>query len=92
MKKDIVIIAEHFGMKHQSIKTREELGELIYALDALSKEFTVKGYENLVEEVGDVENMLDQVKYFYEIPEKEILEIRKMKIERTIERNQIDDK
>lgn len=43
-------------------------------------------YDNIVEEIADVEIMLEQMKIYFEIKEYEIEEMKKLKIERTKER------
>lgn len=90
MRYRIIQIAEYFGIKHQSLKAREELEELTQALKNLGDKFTVERYENLVEEIADVEIMLEQMKYLHEVPEKEIEKVKWEKIGRTIRRNEID--
>lgn len=75
MREKIEKIADFYGMKHQSERTYEELGELIIALS----KFNLSDYrpepvgellDNLAEEIADVEIMLDQIKYLAGIREK----------------------
>lgn len=89
---EVETIAEHFGMDNQMIKTAEELSELIQVICKIQAEgITIESYQNLVEEVADVEIMLERIKYLHEIPESEIEETKKEKIERTIGRHEIEE-
>ena len=88
----VEIIAEHFGMDSQMIKTVEELSELSQVICKIQAEgITIESYQNLVEEIADVEIMLERIKYLHEIPGDEIKEIKKEKIERTIQRYEIEE-
>lgn len=86
-------IANHFGIRNQSIKTMEECSELIQAI----VKFTIDGYPlyNLVEELADVRIMIDQMEYLLDCSYC-CEEIRKQKIDRTLDRikkeNTIDNK
>lgn len=53
---DLKYIANHYGLKHQLVKCKEELGELIEAIDSLDE-------KAIVEEIADVEIMTEQLKY-----------------------------
>lgn len=54
---------EHYGMFTQIVKCMEECGELIRALGKhLCEE---RGYENVVEELADVDIMLAQMRYIF---------------------------
>lgn len=53
---DLKYIADHYGLKHQLVKCKEELGELIEAIDSADN-------EAIIEEIADVEIMLEQIKY-----------------------------
>ena len=53
---DLKYIANHYGLKHQLVKCKEELGELIKAIDSLDE-------KAIVEEIADVEIMTEQLKY-----------------------------
>lgn len=75
----IKVIADHYGKKHQTIKTMEELAELIQAL--------ARGDEdNIKEEMADVMVMLEQIKYLYGFSEIEINRIMFDKIVRQLGR------
>lgn len=53
---DLMDIANHYGLKHQLVKCKEELGELIEAIDSMND-------EAIIEEIADVENMTYQLKH-----------------------------
>lgn len=52
---DLMNIANHYGLKHQLVKCKEELGELIEAIDSAND-------EAIIEEIADVEIMTAQLK------------------------------
>ena len=52
---DLTNIANHYGLKHQLVKCKEELGELIEAIDSTND-------EAIIEEIADVEIMTEQLK------------------------------
>lgn len=56
INKDLEYIAYHYGKFHQLEKCKEELNELIEAIDS-------KDDESIIEEIADVEIMINQVKY-----------------------------
>lgn len=56
INKDLEYIAYHYGKVHQLEKCKEELNELIEAIDS-------KDEESVKEEIADVEIMINQVKY-----------------------------
>ena len=53
---DLMNIANHYGLKHQLVKCKEELGELIEAIDSMND-------EAIIQEIADVENMTYQLKH-----------------------------
>ena len=53
---DLKNIATHYGLKHQLVKCKEELGELIEAIDSAND-------EAIIEEIADVEIMTEQLKH-----------------------------
>lgn len=68
----------------QIIIAIEELSEL---QKELCKELRRNSnYDNIVEEIADVEIMLEQMKIYFEISENEIELMKEIKIERTKER------
>nr|WP_297968848.1 hypothetical protein [uncultured Mogibacterium sp.] len=56
INEDLKHIADHYGLEHQLGKCKEELSELIKAIDSLDE-------RAIVEEVADVEIMISQIKY-----------------------------
>jgi mazG nucleotide pyrophosphohydrolase domain len=56
INEDLKYIADHYGKEHQLEKCKEEINELIEAIDS-------KDEEAIIEEIADVEIMIDQVKY-----------------------------
>lgn len=56
ISEDLKYIANHYGKEHQLEKCKEELNELIEAIDS-------KDEESVKEEIADVEIMINQVKY-----------------------------
>lgn len=77
--KDIILKAlEHFGFNHQKVKAVEELSEL---QNAILRDLDGRGnYNNIVEEIADVEIMLIELKAMYQIPPSEIEEMKAKKI------------
>lgn len=83
--------ADYFGYEIQSEQLVEECAELIQAVNkyrrargtgqptALSKE---AAFDNLVEEIADVESMLEQIKYLLKIPQVMIDGIKEVKTEK----------
>ena len=72
-------IADHYGKEYQTIKTIEELAELIQAL--------AKGdIENIKEEIADVRVMLEQIEYLYGISDDVITLRMCAKLWRQLER------
>ena len=81
-------IADFFGKKKQLNKLKEELNELIVECDRMLDTNIDKLDYSFLEEVADVSNMIEQLKYLYndrEIDDR-VLQIRKEKNERTLER------
>lgn len=76
---DLKFIANHYGLKHQLVKCKEELVELIEALGGSSD-------THIVEEIADVEIMLSQIKYLRDIPDEQVDVIKQYKISRQLTR------
>lgn len=55
INEDLKYIADHYGLEHQLGKCKEELGELIKAIESLDE-------KAIVEEIADVEIMTEQLK------------------------------
>lgn len=77
--KDIILkVLEHFGFNRQKVKAVEELNEL---QNAILRDLDGRGnYNNIVEEIADVEIMLIELKTMYQIPPSEIEEMKAKKI------------
>lgn len=85
MKKEITEIADYFGYEQQKNMLIEEQAELIQALNKFDRKGTKEAFNNIIEEMADVELMIDQVKYLLDISQDAIDEIKEAKIKRTME-------
>ena len=79
INEDLKYIADHYGLEHQLGKCKEELNELIEAIDSLDE-------RAIIEEVADVEIMISQIKYLRDIPDEQVDVIKKYKIQRQLQR------
>ena len=79
INKDLKYIADHYGLEHQLGKCKEELGELIEAINSLDE-------RAIIEEVADVEIMISQIKYLRDIPDEQVDVVKKYKIQRQLQR------
>lgn len=73
------VIRHHYGRKVTLEKCKEELQELI---DAINK----NDFENVHEEVADVYNILSHIKAYYNITDEEIKIRQNYKVNRQFER------
>ena len=73
------VIRLHYGRKATLEKCKEELGELIQAINK-------NNFENVHEEVADVYNILSHLKAYYNISDEEIKERQKYKAKRQLKR------
>lgn len=73
------VIRLHYGRKVTLEKCKEELEELIQAINK-------NNFENVHEEVADVYNILSHLKAYYNISDEEIKERQKYKARRQIKR------
>lgn len=89
--------AKYYGYEAQSNQLVEECAELIQAVSKyrravaglgqpVAEEKKAVALENIIEEIGDVEIMLEQVKYLLQIPEDELDAVKLFKVNRTRER------
>lgn len=92
-KRALNLIAENYGFEHQLEKLREELQEAADAIEGfemtLSHDYRVKNkkFVDVMEEVGDVENMIYQFKNYLGEEEFDKFEtIRTGKIVRQLKR------
>lgn len=79
INEDLKYIADHYGLEHQLGKCKEELGELIEAINSLDE-------RAIIEEVADVEIMISQIKYLRDIPDEQVDVVKKYKIQRQLQR------
>lgn len=59
----IYTIADHYGLRHQCAKAREELKELVEALEVFEGKWTPDTFVHVAEEIADVEIMTKQLKH-----------------------------
>lgn len=89
--------ARYYGYEAQSNQLIEECAELIQAVSKYRRSGAKAGqpivdyeilvaFDNLIEEIADVEIMLEQVKYLLQIPEDELEAVKLFKVNRTRER------
>lgn len=79
----LTLIRLHYGRKITIEKCKEELQELIQALEK-------KDYENVHEEVADVYNILSHIKAYYNITDDEILTRQIYKAKRQLKRIKLE--
>lgn len=63
-------IANHYGLKHQMGKTKEELQELYTALLDYQEDDSEENLKAIITEIADVEIMTAQLKYLLDVKEK----------------------
>ena len=73
------VIRLHYGRKLTLEKCKEELEELIQAINK-------NDFENVHEEIADVYNILSHLKAYYNISDEEIRERQKYKAKRQLKR------
>lgn len=94
MKENLLTIINHYGVKNQLKYIHSEYYELDEAI--LANWYDVDGVtdvgyiEHIREEIADVMVMLKQIQYYYEIPDEEIEDVMKYKVQRQIERIEQD--
>ena len=76
-EKAIMRIADHYGIRHQSVKAMEEFGELIQAVAKGDKEM-------ITEEIADAIVMIIQLCYLYGIDDEEVSEVIDNKLRRQL--------
>ena len=95
MKEDCSKIIEHYGVNHQQRKLAEEVFELneaiiqyeiVYRDMCYSGEAINNQRQHIAEEIADVMVILKQIQYYYEIPDEEIEDVMKYKVQRTLKR------
>ena len=78
--------AEHYGYDAQREVLYEEMAELTQALSKYKRKNTNKNFDNIIEEIADVEVMLHQIKHLLGINPKYVEQIKIEKVNRTKER------
>ena len=79
LENGLQLIRLKYGRKVTLEKCKEELQELIEALEK-------RDMENTHEEVADVYNILSHIKAYYNISDEEIIERQKYKVKRQLKR------
>lgn len=82
--RDVKRIADHFGYEKQKNMLIEEMAELIQALNKFDRKKNEEAYENIIEEMADVELMIEQAQYLLAADRQTIDKIKEEKIERTL--------
>ena len=83
-KNDLKEIIAHFGKEKQIDKLLEELGELITAV--IKFKLGDKDIDDVLDEIADVHVMIDQFLMINHINHINLIERKKFKIERTLNR------
>lgn len=86
MYQDLGKIIGHYGINNQLKKFNEETYELIESILTFGVENNYKSLNHVIEEMGDVYVVLKQLQVYYGIPDCEIEDIMKFKIERQLNR------
>ena len=79
LENELQLIRLKYGRKVTLEKCKEELEELIQALNK-------NDFENIHEEVADVYNILSHIKAYYNISDDEIKERQQYKVKRQLKR------
>lgn len=80
----LIKIIEYNGAKRQVDKAIEEMGELQQAL--MKHRYDCTGFKNVWDELVDCFIVLNQLQYIYDLPEKKLLRRIEDKINRTLDR------
>lgn len=83
-KQDLLKIINHFGLERQLIKLSEEVAELQQAI--LLDDGSEEALEHIIEEYGDVENVLEQFRFYKELDYTKVVYGRINKIKRTLKK------
>ena len=84
MKEALKTIADHYGKEEQLHQLMEECCEL--AMEANHSVRKGSLTVNLISEIADVEIMLSQIKYLFNIADDDIEEVKEAKINRQLQR------
>ena len=82
---------ETYGDEAQINQGIEEMAELIQAVNKFRRMRNPVTFDNIAEEIADVEIMMDQYKQIYGIPENEIILLKKRKLDRLAKRLGVND-
>ena len=77
-------IADHYGLKHQLVKTVEELNELSLECAKSYRDGSIT--VNLINEMADVLVMLYQLVHLGQIEWKDVIEVMEFKVDRQLGR------
>ena len=83
LENGLQLIRLNYGKKATLEKCKEELQELIEALEK-------RDMENIHEEIADVYNILSHIKAYYNISDEEIKERQQYKVKRQLKRMKHD--
>lgn len=83
-------IANHYGLKHQICKAKEELQELYTALLDYQEDDSKENLKAIITEIADVEIMTAQLKYLLEI-NGEVDDEKLFKINRQLKRMESEE-
>lgn len=83
-------IADHYGLRHQLGKCKEELYELYGAINDYQEEDSRKNLKAIITEIADVEIMTAQLKYLLEI-NGEVDDEKLFKINRQLKRMESEE-
>lgn len=83
-------IANHYGLKHQIGKAKEELQELYTALLDYQEDDSRKNLKAIITEIADVEIMTAQLKYLLDI-NGEVDDEKLFKINRQLKRMESEE-
>ena len=96
MKEKLLKIIQHYGPRHQQRKLQEEVGELLEAITIHELKKSVEydiplteiigTKEHIIEEIGDVLNVVEQFMYYYEIDINDVIESKHKKVDRQLKR------
>jgi NTP pyrophosphatase (non-canonical NTP hydrolase) len=82
---------ETYGDEAQINQGIEEMAELIQAVNKFRRMRNPVTFDNIAEEIADVEIMVDQYKQIYGITENEIILLKKRKLDRLAKRLGVND-
>ena len=82
---------ETYGDEAQINQGIEEMAELIQAVNKFRRMRNPVTFDNIAEEIADVEIMMDQYKQIYGITETEIILLKKRKLDRLAKRLGVND-